>query len=133
MSIKLKQVKFGIGIGFITIAAVWLGLSGFQEGKSYYLTVDEMFAMGSDVYGERIRLAGIVKTGSIEYHTSAVNFIVEQDENIVPIKYIGTTPLPDTFTDETQVVAEGSYNQDGTFYAHGIQAKCASKYEAELK
>jgi cytochrome c-type biogenesis protein CcmE len=42
--------------------------------------------------------------------------------------YNGTEPPPDTFKDNAQALAEGSFNRDGVFYAKQIQAKCASKY-----
>jgi len=131
MSINRKQIKFGVSLCVIALAAIWLGVSGFQEGKSYYLTVEEMFALGPKVFDERIRLAGTVQHGSIEYLSGSVKFTVEQKGTFVPIIYTGTSPLPNKFKDEVDVVVEGSYNQDGNFYASGVQAKCASKYQAD--
>ena len=43
----------------------------------------------------------------------------------------GTAPLPDTFKDGAEALCDGSYQADGTFEAKTVQAKCASKYEAE--
>ncbi|OYT68461.1 MAG: cytochrome c biogenesis protein CcmE, partial [Chloracidobacterium sp. CP2_5A] len=40
-------------------------------------------------------------------------------------------PLPDTFRDGAQALADGRMQPDGTFHANRIQAKCASKYEAK--
>ena len=45
--------------------------------------------------------------------------------------YSGLDPLPDTFRDGAQALAEGKMDRDGTFHATNIQAKCASKYEAK--
>ena len=47
------------------------------------------------------------------------------------VLYDGIEPLPDTFRDGAQAVAEGKLDRDGVFLASKIQAKCASKYEAE--
>jgi cytochrome c-type biogenesis protein CcmE len=38
--------------------------------------------------------------------------------------------LPDTFVDKSQALVEGSLENDGSFVAEHVQAKCASKYEA---
>jgi cytochrome c-type biogenesis protein CcmE len=42
--------------------------------------------------------------------------------------YKGSEPPPDTFKDDSQALAEGSYGRDGVFHASVLQAKCASKY-----
>ena len=43
----------------------------------------------------------------------------------------GADPLPDTFRDGAQALADGRMGRDGVFHASKIQAKCASKYEAK--
>ena len=40
----------------------------------------------------------------------------------------GRKPPPDTFKDNSQALAEGSFGKDGVFHAKALQAKCASKY-----
>ena len=42
--------------------------------------------------------------------------------------YEGAEPPPDTFKDDAQALAIGTYGRDGTFHATQLQAKCASKY-----
>ena len=44
------------------------------------------------------------------------------------MNYKGSEPPPDTFKDDAQALAEGSYGRDGVFHATVLQAKCASKY-----
>ncbi len=44
------------------------------------------------------------------------------------VVYSGTEAPPDTFKDNAQALAEGSYGHDGVFHAKQLQAKCASKY-----
>jgi len=48
------------------------------------------------------------------------------------VEYSGIDPLPDTFKDHAQAVAEGKLDASGVFHATKIQAKCASKYEAQV-
>ena len=44
------------------------------------------------------------------------------------MSYKGSEPPPDTFKDDSQALAEGTYGRDGVFHANMLQAKCASKY-----
>ena len=47
------------------------------------------------------------------------------------VLYNGIDPLPDTFKDGAQALADGKLGPDGVFQANKIQAKCASKYEVK--
>ena len=55
--------------------------------------------------------------------------LVEEGKRL-PVSYVGTDPLPDTFKDGAQCLVEGKVQPDGRFVAETVQAKCASKYEA---
>jgi len=44
------------------------------------------------------------------------------------VDYTGTEAPPDTFKDDSQALADGSFGRDGVFHAKALQAKCASKY-----
>lgn len=58
-------------------------------------------------------------------------FTLIQDKERMTVVYTGTDPLPDTFKDGAQALADGKLDRAGVFYAARIQAKCASKYEAK--
>ncbi len=47
---------------------------------------------------------------------------------MLTVNYKGSEPPPDTFKDDAQALAEGTYGRDGVFHATVLQAKCASKY-----
>ena len=47
---------------------------------------------------------------------------------LLKVVYKGSEPPPDTFKDNSQALAEGTYGRDGVFHATVLQAKCASKY-----
>jgi cytochrome c-type biogenesis protein CcmE len=53
--------------------------------------------------------------------------LVEEDQNLT-VDYTGSEAPPDTFKDESQALADGSFGHDGVFHAKQLQAKCASKY-----
>jgi len=130
-----KAFQFGIAIAVILSSLIYLAFTGVQESKSYYVTISELRGMEhtGDAYSKRLRVAGSVKPGSIERHGAGADFtLVEQDPKAgmqeVRVSYKGTEPPPDTFKDNSQALAEGSYGKDGVFHAKAIQAKCASKY-----
>jgi cytochrome c-type biogenesis protein CcmE len=79
-----------------------------------------------------------VKAGSIVRNGAEVSFVIHQDPNkreqdgmALKVVYKGIDPLPDTFKDDAQALADGKLGPDGVFQASKIQAKCASKYEAK--
>jgi cytochrome c-type biogenesis protein CcmE len=124
-----KKLKFIAGTALILGSVLWLAISGFEEGKAYYQTVSELKSMGSRAEGVRLRVGGIVVPGSIVRREGAVEFQISQDDQILPVRYVGKGPLPDTLVDRAEALAEGHY-RDGSFEASMVQAKCASKYEA---
>ena len=130
-SMNSKKLKFVVGSCIVLGALTLLAVSGFEESKAYYQTVSELRAMGPRAEGVRIRVAGTVVPGTIVRREGAVDFDVQQDEEVITVTYVGHDPLPDTLVDESQAVAEGFLRSDGTFEATLVQAKCASKYEAE--
>ncbi len=125
-----KQVKFGVLIAAILGTLAWLAVGGVNETSTYYKTVAELKAM-PDVHVKRLRVVGNVKDGSIERKGREVRFLLKEGAETLTVFYNGIDPLPDTFKDGAQAVADGKIDADGTFHASKIQAKCASKYEAD--
>lgn len=123
-----KKLKFGIGIGIILAVVAWEAVSGFQQSKTYYVTVKEL-SSGKSVR-QHVRVGGVVQAGSIARNGGTLTFRLAQDSNSIPVTYVGTDTLPDTFKAGSQAIVEGSYMADGMFRAENIQAKCASKYQA---
>jgi cytochrome c-type biogenesis protein CcmE len=129
-----------IGIATVVIAATigWLAWSGLGASKSYYVKIPELAAMGDKAYRSHLRLEGFVVPGSIEASGTHVAFVLNEFESHTPqaaqghrlrVEYKGSEPPPDTFKDDAQALAEGSFGRDGVFHATALQAKCASKYE----
>ncbi len=128
---KPAKLKFLIGSLIITIALIILAATGFQEGKAYYAHVDEVYAMGDYAFGKRLKVMGEVVEGSIKRNVYPMTFTIELNGKSLVVKYVGKAPIPDTFRDGVQTVVEGKMVSTGLFEADNIQAKCASKYEAE--
>jgi cytochrome c-type biogenesis protein CcmE len=123
-------LKFGSLMVLIVGSLVWLAVGGVSDTKTYYRTIPELQKMGQSARG-RLRVAGDVKPGSIVKSAAGVAFILHQGATTLNVVYSGNDPLPDTFKDNAQAVAEGRLAPDGTFQATNIQAKCASKYESK--
>ncbi|MFH1681977.1 MAG: cytochrome c maturation protein CcmE [Candidatus Eisenbacteria bacterium] len=121
--------KFLVAAAVVVGAVGWLAFTGFEEGKAYYRTVEEV-QEGTNA-GERLKVGGDVQPGSIEWREDGLHFRLTQNELVLPVRYRGEAPVPDTFKDGSQAVVEGMMRSDGTLEAVKIQAKCASKYEAE--
>lgn len=125
---KSKRLKFGIGIGIILAVVAWEAISGFQQSKTYYVTVNELTHGKSARH--RVRVGGIVEPGTIERRDGTLTFRLAQDSLSIPVTYVGSDTLPDTFKDGAQAIVDGDYLANGEFRADKIQAKCASKYQA---
>ena len=121
--------KFAALIVVVIGTLVWLATAGMNETKTYYKTITELGQMGDQAYGKRLRVGGDVESGSIHRVGSEVQFVLIQDKMRLKVAYTGTEPLPDTFKDGAQALADGKLDKDGVFRTAKIQAKCASKYE----
>ncbi len=125
--------KLALGVIFILVVTAWMTLSGLQAGKAYYVTPDELLAMKDEAFDKRLRVAGYVQEGSIRREEGQLHFSMGVGDTIVQVVYVGRNPVPDTFKAGAEALVEGRYTPGNLFRADHIQAKCASKYEAELE
>jgi cytochrome c-type biogenesis protein CcmE len=127
-----KYWRFGALIAIILGILGWLAASGINESKTYYKTISELKSLPSGELGQRVRVTGDVLPGSIQRAGTAVKFTICEKEHkqLLSVLYTGKDPLPDTFRDNAQAMADGKMQPDGTFHASSIAAKCPSKYEA---
>ena len=123
-----KYLKFGAVTVVILVSMGYLAYTGVQDSKSYYVTIKELHGLGDGAYSKRLRVAGNVVPGSIKRSGTRVDFLLKEQDLTLPVSYTGTEAPPDTFKDNSQALADGSYGRDGVFHAKQLQAKCASKY-----
>ena len=137
MKTSSNTVRIGIASAIIVGTIVWLAWSGYGANKSYYVTIAELGGMGDKAYHSQLRVEGCVVPGTIEHDGPHVTFVMNEFESHSPkaatgrrltVVYKGAEPPPDTFKDDSQALAEGSYGRDGVLHATVLQAKCASKY-----
>ena len=126
-----KRAKFVAASAVILVTLGWLGWIGATESKTYYYTIEELEKGGIRAEEQRLLVGGDIRAGSIERLRGRVDFVLEQEGRTLAVSYVGRDPLPDTFVDGAQALVEGKRMPDGRFVAEKVQAKCASKYEAE--
>lgn len=131
-----RYLKFGVPVTAILATLAWLAVSGAKESAGYFKEIPEVRAMGAAAQTTHLRLNGYVKEGSIVHQGRSVLFTLVEHEGAtdagqqMKVVYNGDDPIPDTFKDHAQTLADGSLGADGVFHASRLQAKCASKYEA---
>jgi cytochrome c-type biogenesis protein CcmE len=133
MAQRSQTFRIGIAVAVVLGVIAWLAVSGIQANKSYYVTITELQGMGDKAYTRHLRVAGNVEPGSIERNGTHAQFILLEQGKRLSVQYAGVEPPPDTFKDNAQALAIGTYGRDGVFHAAELQAKCASKYAPAQK
>ncbi len=126
----LTKGSFKIVLAAIVIlgTVAWLAFTGVRDNKSYYVTITELQGMGNKAYTRHLRVAGNVAPGSIHRVGTNADFTLLEQGRTLRVDYKGAEPPPDTFKDDAQALAVGTFGHDGVFHATQLQAKCASKY-----
>lgn len=128
---SFRRWKIIVAAVTVLVGLAYLVTTSMQTSAVYYLTVSELQARGGETQGQSVRVAGKVAPGSVERIDGglSIRFIVQDDGGSFPVFYRGA-PVPDIFGEDVEVVVEGRLQSDGTFAAHTLLAKCASKFEA---
>ena len=130
-----NKLKFVIGSLVIIAAVIVLAIQGMKEDTtmSYSKSVSEVQMLGSRAHSLTLKVNGDLKKGSIVRNNLDLDFVIVEGNSELQIHYIGKDPIPDTFNNDmdAEVIVSGKLQQDGVFNAERIQAKCASKYEAD--
>jgi cytochrome c-type biogenesis protein CcmE len=124
----MPPTKILVAAAIVLATVSWLAYTGVRDTKSYYVTISELNAMGNKAYTRNLRVAGNVSPGSIQRVGMDVRFTLNEQGRKLQVNYQGSEPPPDTFKDDAQALAVGTYGRDGVFHATELQAKCASKY-----
>jgi cytochrome c-type biogenesis protein CcmE len=147
-----------IAAGLLVVAAVaYLIISSTGTTAQYFLTVEELQAMGDEVLGRNITVSGAVLGDTIEYDAMGprVTFTianvpgdpeeVEEAGGLAQVLHEATLDLtrprldviyssvkPDLLQDEAQAIVRGRMGEDGRFLADELLLKCPTRYEEDL-
>ncbi|OFE12019.1 cytochrome c biogenesis protein CcmE [Pseudohongiella acticola] len=107
--------------------AIGLSLYALSSNIDLFYTPTQI-AAGEVAPGQRIRIGGMVKEGSILHSEEQlqVNFVATDYANDVDVQYNGI--LPDLFREGQGIVAEGSVTPEGQFVASRVLARHDENY-----
>src|SRR6202795_2358981 len=110
-----RRAKFGVGIGIIVMSLGFLAWLGYGESKTYYHTIAELQTLHGTARAHRLRVGGTHEPGTITRLSGRVDFVLAGEGKLLPVSYVGSEPLPDTFVDKSQALVEGRPAPDGRF------------------
>lgn len=131
-----KNGRFMVGLVGVAAVVTYLIWTGVSETMVYYLTpVELMQRVEADPSFREVgvKVSGQVVKGSYErvegelLHRFVVHDLADASVTF-PVEF--RDALPDTFTDDVEVVLEGRLRADGVFEATSMLTKCGSRYEA---
>lgn len=125
-----RNVRLLIVAAVIVATVGFLVFSAMGSSMAYFQTVGELRAADRDLTGEPLRIGGGVLAGSVEQGLGTeLRFTITDGTDTLPVVYDGV--VPDIFSEDVQVVAEGRIGPDGVLVADTLLAKCPSRFEAE--
>ena len=125
MTRKQRRLVTIAVIGGILAVAAFLVLNALNESIVFFFGPSEV-AQKNMAVGTRMRVGGLVKTGSVMRDQKRVSFVVSDGAQDITISYEGI--LPDLFREGQGVVAEGRLGPHMTFQAETVLAKHDEKY-----
>lgn len=132
----MKHGRFMVGLVGVAAVVSYLVWTGVSETMVYYLTPTELMAKVESDPTFRdmgVKVSGRVMPGTYRrvegelLHQFEVRDMEDESATFL-VEY--RDALPDTFTDDVEVVLEGRLDADGVFQANTLLTKCGSRYEA---
>ncbi len=122
--------KFGIIFSVLIVVGGlgYLAFGRFGENLVYFVTPSEVVTFGSDRYGKKIRVAGMVVEASMKVipETLKIRFDLTDGDKTIPVAFEGVPP--DLFKEGKGAVVEGYWDGDQVLHSHMIMAKHEEDY-----
>ncbi len=126
MTRKQRRLTMIGAAGAVLALAVGLVLFALTDQIVFFNSPTDLVEKGA-LSGQRVRLGGLVKEGSVvRGDGTEVSFAVTDTNADVKVLYVGI--LPDLFREGQGVVAEGVMGGDGLFRADTVLAKHDENY-----
>lgn len=126
MSRKQRRLMLIAAAGAVLCLAAGLVLFAMRDSIVFFYGPTEISEKGLQP-GTRMRLGGLVETGSVERGPGQrVSFAVTDGKNTIRVGYEGL--LPDLFREGQGVVTEGVFEGAGRFKADSVLAKHDETY-----
>ena len=116
----------------LTVFAVFLILKSLSDNILYFKSPTDIKTSEDLIFNKKIRVGGMVKKNSLKINSQEIKFVITDFKNELNVSYSGT--VPNLFTEEKGVVAEGKLQDKKFFIADRILAKHDENYmPPELK
>ncbi len=117
---------------FVSIIAVFLILKSLNNNILYFKSPTDIRNSEDINFQKKIRVGGMVKKNTLVVNENEILFIITDFKNELKVSYTGT--VPNLFSEEKGVVAEGKLKDKKFFIADRILAKHDENYmPPELK
>lgn len=126
MTRKQKRLLSIGAIGLVLLFAVGLVATALRDKIVFFHFPTDIVVHKKASPGQRVRIGGVVETGSVVQDGSSVLFSVTDGDNALPVAFVGI--LPDLFREGQGVIAEGMLRVDGRFDADKVLAKHDENY-----
>ena len=116
----------------ISVISIFLILRSLSSNILYFQSPTDIKNNNDINFNKKMRVGGMVKKNSITINDKEIKFIITDFDNELKVSYSGT--VPNLFSEEKGVVAEGRLQDKKFFVADRILAKHDENYmPPELK
>ena len=127
LNIKTKnRLSIFIAISVLSILIIIFILKTLEDNVLYFYSPSDIGESNEIVFGDKIKIGGMVKNGSIKTNKNEIKFIITDYKNEIIVSYEGTVPA--LFAEGKGVVAEGRLQDKKFFLAKRILAKHDENY-----
>ena len=127
-----KRASLLIALTLISLLAIFFILMGLNKNILYFKSPTDIKNNQNINFDKKIRVGGMVKKNSLIIKEEEIKFIITDFNNELNISFSGT--VPNLFSEEKGVVAEGKLQDKTFFIADRILAKPDENYmPPELK
>ena len=127
-----KRLSLLIVIFISTIIAVFFILKSLNNNILYFKSPTDIKLSQDISFSKKIRVGGMVKKNSLQIDDKEIKFTITDFKNELVVSYSGT--VPNLFSEDKGVVAEGKLKDKKFFVADRILAKHDENYmPPELK
>ena len=127
LNIKTKnRLSIFIAISALSIIIIIFILKTLEDNVLYFYSPTDVEESNKMVFGDTIKVGGMVKNGSIKTNENEIKFIITDYKNEIIVSYKGAVPA--LFAEGKGVVAEGNLQDKKFFLAKRILAKHDENY-----
>ena len=127
-----KRALLLVGLLLVSALAIFLVLKSLDKNILYFKSPSDIKTSQDIDFTKKLRVGGMVKKNSVVINEEEIKFIITDFKNELKISFSGT--VPNLFSEEKGVVAEGKLQDKNFFIADRILAKHDENYmPPELK